>query len=198
VVRRRASGLTMGGMDLRIGDRIQVKYDLVEDDGEVESTVWWGAQVKDIQMAPDGRRIYRLLYDAYPEGGSDEAEERSVQLGDAPDQIWELDDHLRRTDQQTFRMEPPDEKGVWPANDDDTAGYQQSTYATYASMNPQLQWYSQHAYNQQQQMGMDARQHASSQAHNPHAGQQSMQQVLLQLQLQAQRQQQAGQYPYQQ
>lgn len=156
-----------------------------------------------------------------------------MQLGDAPDQIWELDDHLRRTDQQTFRMEPPDEKGVWPANvselspairakgsglaglaglssvrgsgragpghilhrpqDDDTAGYQQSTYATYASMNPQLQWYSQHAYNQQQQMGMDARQHASSQAHNPHAGQQSMQQVLLQLQLQAQRQQQAGQ-----
>lgn len=89
--------------ELQLGNRIQVKYDLAEEGQEVslrasiesgselcrvcllttpptppnpqaDATVWWGATVKDITYTPDGRTIYRLLYDAYPEGGFDEAE----------------------------------------------------------------------------------------------------------------------------
>ena len=94
-------------------DRVQVKYELRDDDNpKLDTTVWWGATVIDSHVAVDGRRIFRLLYDAYPAGGFPASEARFVELTGKPDQLVELDDDLVRGDVQTFRIEPPDEPGV--------------------------------------------------------------------------------------
>lgn len=100
--------------ELGHGDRIQVKYDLADDErpGETEQTVWWGATVKDVQVTNDGRKIYRLLYDAFPEGGFADQEESSIEMTDRIGAVFQLEDDLTRGDIQTYRMEPEGERGV--------------------------------------------------------------------------------------
>ena len=156
--------------------------------------MWWGATVKDIKYTQDGRTIYRLLYDAYPDGGFDEAEERNVEMGNVPDQIIELDDQLLQMDPQTYRMEPPGERGVVPCADDEDSGGYAGHYPGYgaAHMN-QWQTYQQQLlqHQAQAQQALEA-QMRQQQAHGGHAGGSNpaaMQQMLFHMQLQQQQQQ---------
>jgi hypothetical protein len=123
--------------ELAVGDRIQVKYELTDDDRPDDlALVWWGAVVRDKQTTHDQRRIYRLRYDAYPAGGFDEAEERSVELH-LEHQMYELEDDLTRGDLQVFRMEPRGEEGVVPCLPLYTKG---GVGVSHSAQPPPLEW----------------------------------------------------------